>query len=130
LCSRHENTASDQANNGQASKTARQAHSRQHSQNKTLVKQVSKEKTEISNNVTTTGDKPSNGQTSRPLRNGIAVSMSSGMSEELRQANIKQYWEHWEQKRLAEETAKHRIQQEHYHWPRGPQPGFSSPVVK
>lgn len=109
--------ASDQANNGgQAShipggraapnppgmtSAARQALDRQHSQNTTLAEQTTKS-VEVGNN-STTSDQAGNGQTSRPLRKGIAVPMPPGMSEELRQANIKQYWE---QKKLAEETAK------------------------
>jgi hypothetical protein len=79
------------------SEATRQAHS----QDETLAKQTTKT-TEVSNNAATS-DKPNNDQTSPPLVKGIGVPFPPGMTLEIRQANIKAYWE---SKRLADETAR------------------------
>ncbi|KAK0613161.1 hypothetical protein B0T17DRAFT_543041, partial [Bombardia bombarda] len=52
---------------------------------------------------TTISDQANNGQASCPSRKRKGVPMPPGMTEELRQANIRQYWK---EKKLADETAK------------------------
>ncbi|KAJ2894545.1 uncharacterized protein MKZ38_007450 [Zalerion maritima] len=52
---------------------------------------------------TTTSGQANNGQASRPSSRGRGVPMPPGMTEEIRRANIRQYWE---DKKLFDETIK------------------------
>jgi hypothetical protein len=109
-------TASGQANQGQASRTSskravpgspgvteatRQAHNEQHWEDKKSAEQTA-QNTEADKN-TTTSDQASNVQAFLASRKWIAVPMPPGMTEEIRQANIRQYLE---ERKLADETAK------------------------
>ncbi|KAK4034928.1 hypothetical protein C8A01DRAFT_18354 [Parachaetomium inaequale] len=79
---------------------APQADNGQHQEGKKLATQIAKS-TEVNN--TTASEQASNGQTSRPPRNVKWVAVPPGMTEELRQAKNRQYWE---DRKLADETAK------------------------